>query len=200
MPLVDIADPACPLPEVLILDASVLLELCPALHRQAERARRQAVSQFINRIGEEVMAGQLLCVAPVITLEECYFKIIQYLYYADLPAHEARLRASLGRPNVYWHDLYKDSPHLIQQYMTELRDFRAAVQGIPVVILEPEDFGSAPPALEPRMLHHIEHIPILPKDAYLLAVAERLDSPHIATLDADFRAASGWLHVYTVSP
>jgi predicted nucleic acid-binding protein len=190
MPVINIADPDCPLPDVLILDASMLLEL-PAAPQHRTRDPRQAVRRFLDRLGAEAIAGRMLCVAPAITLEECYFKVIQYLY-----AIEAQRRS----PPVPWHRLYKSTPQLIQSYMPVLRRFREAVFGIPVVAIEPEDLGDPPPALEPRMFHHIEHVPILPRDAYLLAVAERLKTPHIATLDADFRAASEDFHIYTVIP
>jgi hypothetical protein len=110
----------------------------------------------------------------------------------------ARLQEQLNH-RVRWHDLYKEMPELIRDWMPDLESFRRTViDGIPTQVIEPEDLGDPPPAVEARMMHHIEHIPILPKDAYLLAVAERLGVPHIATLDRDFRSALDWLSVYTI--
>jgi predicted nucleic acid-binding protein len=140
----------------------------------------------------------MLVAVPTITLEECYFKILQTQFLHDFPAHEARLKRTLGRKKIRWTDLQKDSPQLIpQKYAPRLHSFRAAAQAIPIVVIEPEDFGPGPPELEPRMFYHIENVPILPKDAYLLAIAERLDVPHIAAMDRDFQGAANWLNVYT---
>ena len=84
--------------------------------------------------------------------------------------------------------------------MSQVRKFRTLVNNIPLIILEPEDMAvpqktTAPP-LADRMLHFMNTVQILPKDAYFLAVAERLSIEHIATLDKDFYRAKS-ITIYT---
>jgi hypothetical protein len=196
MTIIDIGDPQCLLPDKLLLDASLLLHLRPTTIPTSQQviARR-----FLARISAEAGTGNLLCLASVLTLEECYFKMIQASFMDELPHHEASLKIKLGRTRVMWHDLYKDMPSLIQKYMPTIQAFRTLVQAIPVLAIEPEDLvdNGSKSSLEERMVFYLGNVPILPKDAYLIAIAERLNIPHLATLDRDFKNVS-WLNIYTV--
>jgi hypothetical protein len=187
MPLVNIADPNCLLPEMLIIDASLLLEV--RLNTKSSKA--PTVIQFTQRLNAEATAQRILCVAPPSTFEECYFKLIQNEY--------SKAAQPLGIP---WHEHYKRNPHLIQTFLPMLQRFRTGLQAIPIIPLDPKDLivssGVPLPSLEERMFHHMGAATILSSDAYLLAIAERLSAPHIATLDRDFRRANSWLHIYTI--
>jgi hypothetical protein len=201
MPIIDIRNPHSILPSILLLDTSMLLYLRTPVG--TPNAREMVIRQFLNRISREAAANQVMCFASLLTFEECYFKIIETGYRADLPSHEIRLKTSLGKSHVGWHDLYKDMPMLIRNYMPTIQNFHAVVQAIPIVAIEPEDLVSrrtsahTPRSMEESMRYYIDNVPILPKDAYLISVAERVGIPHFATLDRDFSSIS-WLNVYTI--
>ncbi len=201
MPLIDIADPHCKLPDVLILDASVLLELRSSTKTGGGR---YYVTQFLKRISKESLSGNILCLTPVSTLDECYFMILKTAYENELTTHRVRLQNKYpAKRTITWHDLYKDSSHLIGKFMPVLEQFRAILVGIPLVFIEPEDLVgtkaivATQPSIEERMRHYIYSVPILPTDAHFLAVAERLNVDAIATLDKDFHGLSSW-KIYTI--
>jgi hypothetical protein len=192
MPIVDITDPNCRLPSFLILDANVLLEL------RRGKPTTPVVRAFIRRLAAESRLGNVQCYVPILTLEECYFLIIQGHYRMETKRRPARP----GGKKLHWHDLYKTEPNLIAQVMPKVAGFRSRVQNVPVEPLEPESLSNYPfPAplmkLEDRMVHHTSTVQILPKDAYLIATAERLGIPDVATLDGDFSRAP-WLTRYTI--
>ncbi len=193
MPTINIADPTCPLPDVLIFDASIILSLI-----YTKGKNYKTIESFFKRISTEAAAGRVLCLAPTRTFDECYFKIIQQAFKKDLPAHQSRLISILKKPQVSWNDLYKDSPHLIKNYEPTLTAARKTVRQIPITPIEPVDLGKAPPEIESLMFYHITNTFILPGDAYLVAIADRLDIPHIATLDKDFSRAGSSLSIYTI--
>jgi len=66
------------------------------------------------------------------------------------------------------------------------------VQALPVTIVTSEDLALTQPGdtLEERMRHFISAYNLLPKDAYILAVAERLGVNDVATLDSDWQRAT----------
>jgi predicted nucleic acid-binding protein len=127
----------------------------------------------------------MVCLAPTLVLEECYFKIIQ--------AYITRLS---GR--TVWHQHYKFNPQVIQQCLPAITAFHQTVGALPVTVITSEDLALAQPTntLEDRMRHFISACNLLPKDAYLLAVAERLGVSDVATLDSDWQRATQFT-VYT---
>jgi hypothetical protein len=190
MPLVNIGAPQYALPDVLAIDANLLLELIQS-KRKPQTLRQIAVARFLKRLRVAVKSGNLLCVTPLNTLEECYFQIIKRYFVKALPTSSS----------VTWADLYKDNPNLINSCMPLIRHFRALIQSFPVEVLEPEQLGSPPPTVESLLIEYIDKMHILPNVAHLLAVAQRLGVPHIATLDGDFeRAASRGFTIYTYIP
>src|SRR5258706_10504064 len=107
MPIVDFTNPNYSLPSDLIFDASILLRYLnnPSL----------ALKSFMGQTANAVLNGHLLAVIPVLTLEECYFKIIQSQYE----------KATGG--GMAWHRLYKNNPNLILNYMPQVQKFRTLV-------------------------------------------------------------------------
>lgn len=202
--ILDLRDSNLPLPDFLLLDASVLLAvLSPPGARASPHSA--AATQFLTRVQQACHNGDIIPLVCILTLEECYFKILQWGYENDtsLGAQRATIAAQRGvQPNqVGWHQLYKYYPQAIQNYLPKIRDFYQAVIGIPLTILEPQDFvdpSAAPPPIEERMRHYIRSCSILPKDAYLTAVANRLGVQHIATLDKDFDRLGADFTVYTL--
>jgi hypothetical protein len=190
MPVVNIGASKYTLPDVFMLDANILLEF--GVEQSKSRTRRQeAVARFLKRIRTEVKAGKLLCVTPLNTLEECYFQLIKRYFIQALPHASSQT----------WTDLYKDNPNLINSCMPLIQNFRAVIQSIPVEFLEPEYLGSPPPVIESLLVEYIDTMHLLPNDAHLLAVAQRLGVTHIATLDRDFeRASSRGFTIYTYIP
>ena len=181
MATVDLADPHAPLSDFLVVDASLLLVL-PSGSRHPHRA---AATAFLHRVGNECLNRNMVCLAPTLVLEECYFKIIQW-YIKRLPS-------------ASWHQHYKNKPQVIQQCIARITAFHQLVAALPVTIVTPEDLALTQPTstLEERMRHFISAYNLLPKDAYILAVAERLGVDDVATLDDDWQRASTQFTVYT---
>lgn len=190
--ILDLRDSNLPLPDFLLLDASVLLAVLspPGAPTSPQSA---AATQFLTRIQQAYHNGDIIPLVCILTLEECYFKIIRWGYEND---------RSLGAQHrVGWHQLYKHYPQAIQNYLPTIQAFYQSVIGIPLTILEPQDFvdpSAASPSIEERMRHYIRSCSILPKDAYLTAVANRLGVQHIATLDKDFDRLGADFTVYTL--
>jgi predicted nucleic acid-binding protein len=85
--------------------------------------------------------------------------------------------------------------------MPLVQSFRAQVQAIPIEVLEPEQLGSPPPSIESLLVKYVDEMHILPNNAHLLAVVQRLGVPYVATLDRDFeRASSRGFTIYTYIP
>jgi predicted nucleic acid-binding protein len=126
----------------------------------------------------------MVCLAPTLVLEECYFKIIQAYI--------------MGLTHMTWHRYYKLNPQVIQQCLPAITAFYQTVGALPVTVITSEDLALAQPTntLEDRMRHFISACNLLPKDAYLLAVAERLGVSDVATLDSDWQRATQFT-VYT---
>jgi hypothetical protein len=202
--ILDLGNPNVPLPTFLLIDASVLLaiRLPPGV---GPNPRGADTRQFLRRVRQSYNHGNTVPLVCITTLEECYFKIISNKFRSDPSLSSrratvaARLRCSVNQ--VGWHRLYKDYPQFIQNCSADLQSFYQFVVGIPLTILEPEDLvnpGVEFPPIEGRMQHYILSCSILPKDAYLIAVAERLGVNHIATLDQDFARLGSGFTIYTV--
>jgi hypothetical protein len=186
----DLRDTNLPLPGFLLLDASVLLAVLSPPGAPAS-PQSAAATQFLTRIQRACRNGDIIPLVWILTLEECYFKIIQWGYKND-PSLPNR---------VGWHQLYKRYPQAIQNYLPAIQTFYQSVIGIPLTILEPQDFvdpSAAFPPIEERMRHYIRSCSILPKDACLTAVANRLGVQYIATLDKDFDRLGDDFTVYTL--
>ena len=182
MPVVNLADSSVPLPDYLVVDASLLLVL-----RSGSRHQHQVDAMtFLRRVGQECMDGSMVCLAPTLVVEEYYFKIIQAYI-------EGITRGRRG-----WHRYYKLNPQVIQQCLAAIATFRKTVEALPITIVTPEDLALTQPSstLEERMRHFISTCNLLPKDAYILAVAERLGVNDVATLDGDWQRATQFT-VYT---
>jgi hypothetical protein len=202
--ILDLRDPSLPLPNFLLLDASVLLAALSPSGAPTPPQRSAATGLFLRRVQQACHNGDTIPLVCILTLEECYFKIIQWGYENDrsLGAQRATIAAQLGvHPNrIGFHQLYKHYPQAIQNYLPTIQAFYQSVIGIPLTILEPQDFvdpSAASPSIEERMRHYIRSCSILPKDAYLTAVANRLGVQHIATLDKDFDRLGADFTVYT---
>ena len=103
--------------------------------------------------------------------------------------------------DVGWHTLYKRCPQHVAQCANDLQQFRQSLSMIPVAILGPNDLK--PPsrptsAVDVRMQHFAVTHFLLPKDALLVAIAERLGVLSIATLDGDFKRLGPEFTVYTL--
>jgi hypothetical protein len=202
--IVDLRDPNLSLPDYLLIDASILLA-SRSVPGGSPSARSVAAIQFLTLVRQACAAGRIIALVSILTLEECYFKIIQWRYDNDpaLANQRAAVGQQLGiRPGrVGWHRLYKRYPQLIQNYYPDIQAFHQSVTGIPLTVIEPRDcigWNSTSLPIEERMRYHIHSCCILPKDAYLFAIAERLGIQHIATLDRDFNRLGAGFTVYTV--
>jgi hypothetical protein len=187
--LVDLRDPGVPLPGFLLVDASVLLEV-RSLPGCAPSSRSQATTQFLRRVQQAYQNGDTIPLVCTLTLEECYFKIIRWKFENDP-----------GLGGGPWHQLYKNHFQQIQNYFPDVHAFYQSIIGIPLTIIEPEDLvgGTGPSSsIEERMRHYAESCCILTKDAYLIAIAERLGIQHIATLDSDFKRLGADFTIYTL--
>lgn len=202
--VVNLRDSNLPLPAFLLFDASILLATRSVPGAPVPPRSADAI-QFLRRVQQACHNGNTIPLVCVLTLEECYFKIIQWRYQNDpsLSPQRTVVAAQLGRqPNqVGWHELCKHHPRFIQNCFPELQAFFQFVIGIPLTILEPEDLASpnvALPSIAERMRHYIHSCCILPKDALLIAIADRLGVQHIATLEKDFNRLGVDFTVYTL--
>ncbi len=184
--LLNLSDPNLPLPEFLILDASIVLELAPNPNEQPHPNHVAAVT-FLHRLQGEALAERVIAVLPLLAFEECYFKICQRI-----------LRALSG--NQFWHIYYKQNPDSFQQILPHLLQFFNTLRAFPIHISEPEDIATPALAnatpLAQRMGELISSFQILPKDATILSEAERWQIRDVVTLDSDWSRADGF-NVYT---
>jgi predicted nucleic acid-binding protein len=182
--LIDINDPNIQLPEFIVLDASVVLELRVSPNRQ--RHHNSAIN-FFRRLRPLASSGQVMPLLPLLALEECYFKICQY-----------KILEFLANNNIQtpWHRYYKQNPQIIQNTVQNLQVFYNILRSFPIVVIEPEDLAVLPidtePRLSERMKDFIQNFLILPKDATILSNAERLGIDTVVTLDSDWSRADGF--------
>lgn len=188
MALYDLADPAIPLPQQLVIDTSVLLALRPA----DDNPHAVAARAFIRHIGERIADYEMVAWLPLPVLQECYHVILANGMRRIWRAMDRAIRP----PN--WLKAYKDQPDLLQTCTSELARFRELLAAIPLTPVRPADLVTSTVAepLEKRMRHFITAYHLLPQDALILAHAERLGVRAVATLDRDWRRASVF-DVYT---
>jgi hypothetical protein len=136
--VLDLSDPRLSLPDFILVDASVLLETRTPSGAPPSR-RQAAVNQFLRLVQQAIIDGNTIALACTLTLEECYFKILQANLMDPTSAPNERSavarRLNLAPNRVSWHQLYKDFPLLIQNYLPDLEAFFRWVQGIPITIL-----------------------------------------------------------------
>jgi predicted nucleic acid-binding protein len=186
---IDLRDPTIPLPSYLLIDANIFLH-----------ATKPDVAPFLARVRRAYHSGDVYPMICTLTLEECYHTLLAREYRKLLP----KLRNSVAKAfnkqpsGVTWIDVYKQRPRLVKKYFPRIKVFFSTVSQLPVHIIEPEDLANpGQPPLEERMRHYMESCWLLGKDAYLVAVAERLGIQHIATLDSDFQRLGRQFTLYT---
>ena len=67
--------------------------------------------------------------------------------------------------------------------------------------MQPEDVATQqgnPPAIERQIYDFVKSVHLLPKDAWIVAEADRLGVYDIATLDADFLRLDSAFTIYTI--
>lgn len=178
--LLDIGDQNLVFPDLLVLDASLVLELTPTSHPHHYLAR-----DFLNRLQKSVRDEKVLPLLPRLALEECYFKICK-----DFLTGRAK---SSGQK---WHHYYKANPQSLIAIEPDLNKLYQILLAFPIHIVEPEDLSVFPAgsskALSERMAELIIRFNILPKDATIISEAERLGVYSLATLDNDWERADGF--------
>lgn len=179
----NIGDASIPLPEFIVLDASVILSTAPSIVTTSPR-HEMARNFLSQRLLPAVRAGRVLAILPYIAYEECLFKVCE---------------ASIGtfaRAGTPWHVFYKQSPSVIQQVLPALRALDTYLRAFPLFIPEPEDTSTLPrgssPSLRERLLHFVEDFNVLPRDGSIIAEAERLGVNALATIDRDWLRATGF--------
>lgn len=182
--LLDISDSHVPIPEFIVLDASIVLELRPS---PATHPHHIFAVNFLNRLRNLANAGQVMPLLPLLAFEECYFKICQSIIKAE------KRRANF--PNN-WHNYYKSNPQVILQCRNEINNFYQILLAFPIVVTEPEDLAVLPIDTEQRLAERMGEIILnyllLPKDATIFSNAERLGIDTVATLDGDWVRADGF--------
>ena len=180
--MLDIGDPSLRLPEFLVLDASLVLELTPSQDRPHKH--HALAANFLNRLRQVARSGLTIPLLPLLAFEECYFKLCQRVIAATSPKSEI------------WHLYYKKNPSVIQSVRPVLVGLYEALHAFPIEITEPEDIAIPPkgrvPLLATRMGDLINQFSVLPKDATILSEAERMGIFTVATLDSDWARADGF--------
>jgi len=160
------------------VDTSLLLALRPG----DDNPHAAAARTFIQRLGEQIAAYTLVAWLPMPVLQECYHVILANGLRRIWEAMEPSSRP----PN--WVKVYKDRPVLLEACLPDLIRFRKLLAAIPLTPVRPEDLAALTlaGALEDRMGYFIATYHLLPQDALILAEAERLSVPAVATLDRDW--------------
>lgn len=173
------SDPAIQLPEVIVVDSSILLSPIIPLND----LRWINTSNFLQRLHNEALLANILILVPLKVMEECYHKIIQ-LYYESNGYKGDWLRAG-----------YKRNPTLIQGVVPQLAQFRQNVINLPAAITGPDDLivtkGFVQP-IESTLLDNIGKFNLLSADAEIIAESERLGVTDLATMDNDWSRADGF--------
>ncbi len=180
----DIRDLNAPLPEFIVLDTSLILELHPV--SSSANSNHTLAVNFLNRLKSEARQTRVKPLLPLLAFEECYFKICQLILTV--------YGKSAG--GMKWHDYYKQHPLTIRSIHPVLMQLYQTLLSFPIEIAEPEDLAIYPKGRElllaARMGDLINQFAILPKDATILAEAERLGIYAVATLDRDWSRADGF--------
>jgi predicted nucleic acid-binding protein len=179
MTLYNLADPATPLPQQLVIDSSLLLALRP----NDDNPNAMAAQAFIRRLRPCIAALEMVAWIPLPVLQECYHII--------LTRHLRRVWESLTPvdrlPN--WLALYKRQPELLLDGCADITRFDDLLATIPLTSVQPEDLdaGGVAGPLPERLRHFITTYHLLPQDAMILAEAERLGVKAVVTLDSDWQ-------------
>jgi predicted nucleic acid-binding protein len=181
--LLDMGDPGLALPEFVVLDASVILELTPDPNHP--HPNHVAAKTFLQKLEIQAQQGIVKPILPLLAFEECYFKVCKRALtaYARLAREE-------------WHVYYKRNPLTLRSIHPALVAFHQSLLSFPIEVTEPEDLAVRPGGTEPRLAerltHFIDAFAVLPKDATIFSEAERLGIHTVATLDSDYSRADGF--------
>jgi hypothetical protein len=182
--LLDIDDPNLNIPEFIVLDASIVLELRTT---RIAQPRQKSAASFLNRLRNLTLSGHVMPLLPLLAFEECYFKICQSIIKTE--------KQRANSPGD-WHVYYKNNPNVILRCQDDLNTFNQILQAFPIVVTEPEDLAVLPLDTEQRLAERmgelIQNYRILPKDATILSTAERLGIDTVVSLDGDWARATGF--------
>ena len=138
-------------------------------------------------------------------MEECYFFLIRWGFQRDKKLANRRSaiahRKGMAQADVKWHDLYKDTPSAIRRYMPDVHQFHQFISALPVHIVQSDDLGvrqGRPSTIEEQLRVFVDSAYLLPKDAWIVAEAERLGVYDIATMDRDFLRLDSSFTIYTI--
>jgi predicted nucleic acid-binding protein len=180
--ILDIGDSNIQIPDFVILDASIVLELRPNIS-QSNPTQTLALN-FLNRLQSLAMQGQVMPLLPLLAFEECLFKICKNEIVSRTPSKST------------WEQYYKANPQIILNCGQTLNSFYGILKGFPIVIVEPEDLAVPPintlRRLADRILEMVLLFKVLPKDATILSAAERLGVDTVVSLDSDWKRADGF--------
>lgn len=187
--VVDINDPDLQFPELIVLDASIVLWLRPD-SQQSHNNFITAIS-FFNRLQPLANQGRVKPILPLLAFEECLFKICQF----EINAHIQ----NIGLSN-YWVRYYKQNPQVLLRTQSAVDNFCQILQAFPIIVTEPEDLAISPIDTEARLADRMKDLIyqflILPKDATILGEAERLGIDTVVTLDNDWTRADAAPHIH----
>lgn len=183
--VVNLTDPNLSIPEFLILDASVILELLD--NNPQPTSRHRAIIQFFKRTSPLVQKGDLMLFLSLFALEECCFIICRGVI--------EQYKKSINSPHL-WHTIYKRSPNIINSAQNGVRELYRILKAIHIEIMEPEDTAKQPKGalteISTTMQQNIFKYHLLPKDAVILSEAQRLGINTVMSLDKDWQRADGF--------
>ena len=179
----DIYDASVKLPDFIVVDASLFLELAPS--NPKSNFHHGAASSFLARAQSSALNGSLVVILPLVALAECYHNICRWII-------EPVAKASKSG----WVQYAKKNPHIMAGAVPFLRSFTLLLQMFPVQIPEPDmsalKSGHSMPLLSDTLLENMDRFELMSKDALIIAEAERLGVFTLATLDADWKRADGF--------
>jgi len=173
------SDSAIQLPEVIVVDTSLLL----GLGNISSEARWVVAHNFLRRLSNEALLNNVLILIPLVVMMECYHKTIQWHYEMN------------GFKGNWTNAGYKSNPILIQGAVPQLTQFRQNVINLPAAITGPDDLivtkGFVQP-IESTLLDNIGKFNLLSADAEIIAESEHLGVTDLATMDNDWSRADGF--------
>lgn len=189
MALYNLADPAIPMPQQLVVDSSLLLALRPG----DDNPYTTIAQAFVRRLRPCIAALEMVAWVPLPVLQECYHIILTRHLRRVWESQDTAARL----PN--WLAMYKRQPDLLHGGYADMARFDDLLAAIPLTSVQPEDLntGGVAGPLPERLRYFITTYHVLPQDAMILAETERLGVKTVVTLDSDWQRVIEF-DVYTV--
>lgn len=193
--VVDLTDPAIPLPDLIVVDTNIIVErFGTSFGYQPHLAYGPRVHDFFQRLSRSNATG---IVTPAMYVELAHV-LVKFWYRSLLGRNKAAMTQQFG-PLSSWKELYKRDPGILQGMRSDfsLLSQQMAANGIRSVDskeLNPVPSGNPS---DQELVEIMCRYGLDSTDAMILSDAERIPVLEIATLDADLLRAQADFTIYT---